>query len=269
MTIAILRENGDLIWFDAITQFSERYSGALSTHPLESGGLITDHVTSNNLAIQLSGIISDADFNLSRPTITEDDSRDWKVNNKQFVNNAPVTSLVSITQEPSVSRFLPESVSQFIPTTEPIVTVPDSSRPKFAAKIKDELTNMAGGILGLVDKAGRPKAQEVFSLVDFQEGKIWRVIENCIMTSLDFTETPESGEAIWPVMSIERAVFATTKSTTIPATAKKGRKGGKATVRDEKAGDDASKKPTTLTKRSRLLSTQDDFTSKPAGTTTP
>lgn len=247
MTIAILRENGDLIWFDAITQFSERYSGSLSTHPLESGGLITDHVTSNNLAIQLSGIVSDADFNLSRPTITEDDSRDWNVNNKQFVNNSPVTSLVSITQEPSISRFLPESVSQFIPATEPIVTVPDSARPKFAAKIKDELINMAGGIIGLVGKDGRPKAQEVFSLVDFQDGKIWRVITNCIMTSLDFTETPESGDAIWPVMSIERAVFATTKSTTVPATAKKGRQNGKPTVRDEKKGDDAANGATTNT----------------------
>lgn len=250
MTIAILRENGDLIWFDAIKEFRERYSGAVSSHPLESGGLITDHTTTNNLVLELSGIISDADFNLSRPTITDDDSRDWKINNKQFVNNSPVTSYTTISMEPSISKFLPESIAQFVGTTAPVVTVPDSVRPKYAAKIQSELTQMAGGVVGLVDAKGRPKAQEVFSLVDFRDGKIWRVIDNCVMTSLDFSEDPTTGDAIFPVMTIERVVFSTTKSTTVPKTTKKGRKNGTPTVRTEKSGDDPKSGPTSHTKGS-------------------
>ena len=237
MTIAVLRGNGDLIWFDAIETFSERYTGALSTHPLESGGVITDHTTTNNLQISLAGIISDADFNISRPIITEDDSRDWGVNNKQFVNNSPVESQVSIKLVPSAARFLPESVSQFLTPNAPEVDVPGSDRPKFAAKIKDELTQMAGGVLGLVDAKGRPLAQEVFSLVDFQDGKIWRVISNLIITSLEFAENPDSGDAIYPVMQIERAKFATTKTTKVPKVSKKGRKTGDTTKRGSVAGD--------------------------------
>lgn len=263
MTIAILRDNGDLIWFDAIKEFRERYTGAVSPHPLESGGVVTDHTTTNNLVIDLSGIISDADFNLSRPTITDDDSRDWKINNKQFVNNAPVTSYTTITMEPSISKFLPESIAQFVGTTAPSVVVPDSTRPKFATKIQTELTQMAGGILGLADANGRPKAQEVFSLVDFRDGRIWRVIENCVMTSLEFAEDPTTGDAIFPVMTIERVKFATTKSTTVPKQAKKGRKNGTPKVRDKAAGDDAKTGQTSMTKpNERNISAAVDFATK-------
>lgn len=244
MTIAILRQNGDILWMDAITSFSERYTGTLSTHPLESGGVITDHTITNNLVIQMSGIVSDADFNLSRPIITDDNTRDYGITNKQFVNNAPVTSSVDISLSPSASRFLPESISQFLVPNTPIVTVPNADRPKFAKKIKDDLLLIAGGVLGLVDSKDRPLAQEVFTLVDFEDGKIWRVIPNCIMTSLDFTETPDSGDAIYPVMTIERAKFATTKATNVPKTAKKGRKAGTTTDRPTVGGDSAKSSPT-------------------------
>lgn len=233
MTYAVLRANGDLIWFDAITQFSERYTGTVSAHPLESGNVVNDHTTINNLEMQLSGIISDADFNLSRPTITDDDARDWHINNKQFVNNSPVSTTVEISSKPGISKFLPESISQFLVPTQPVVMVPDYDRPKFAARIKDELTFIQ-------------TSAENFSLVDFQYGRIWRVIDNCVLTSLDFTETPENGDALFPVMTIVQARYATTRSVTI-AVSNKGRKNAKATARTEKTGDDAKTESTTFT----------------------
>jgi hypothetical protein len=242
MTIAVLRQNGDLIWFDAITQFSERYTGSLSAHPLESGNVVNDHTTINNLEISLQGIVSDADFNLDRPTITEDDTRDWKINNKQFVNNSPVTTEVTIDYKPGLSKFLPESVGQFLTPTVPTVTVPAFDRPKFAARIKDEL-------IAIQVKA------ENFSLVDFQQGRIWRVLDNCVLTGLDFTETPDSGDAIYPNMTIVQARYATTATATVPKQAKKGRQSGKTTEREtEPTNDGTDGGPTNYSEKSVLLS---------------
>lgn len=256
MSIAILRANGDLIWFDAISQFSERYTGTLSAHPLEKGNVVNDHTTINNIEINLSGIISDADFNLTRPSITDDDALNWKINNKQFVNNSPVDTTVSIEYKPGLNQFLPESIAQFITPAQPVVIVPDYDRPKFAARIKDELTQMQ-------------RTAENFSLVDFQNGRIWRVIDNCVMVSLDFTETPESGDAIYPVMAVHVARYVDTRSVKIPVI-NKGRKTSSATERPEVQGDSATTEQTKFTKEKTQAATSADlFFGKPTSETTP
>lgn len=223
MTIAVLRENGDLIWFDAILQFSERYTGTVSSHPLESGNVISDHTTINNLVMTLSGIISDADFNMSRPNITDADANNWHISNKQFVNNSPIDTPVVIRYKPGINKYLPESVAQFIPPAQPEIELVEYNRPLAGIGIKDRLTLMQ-------------RNAENFSLVDFHGDKIWRVLDNCVITSLDFTETPETGQAVFPVMTIEQARYATSEKTRIAIN--KGRKGTGKTVRDEKAGDD-------------------------------
>lgn len=232
MTIAVLRSNGDLIWFDAITQFSERYTGTVSTHPLESGNVVSDHTTVNNLMMSFSGIISDADFNMSRPTILDEDAMNWGISNKQFVNNSPIDQPVVIKYKPGVSDFLPDSIAQFVTPAEPVVEIVQYDRPKYAIRVKDELTFIQ-------------RNAETFSLVDFRDGRIWRILDNCILTSLDFTETPDSGDAIFPVMTIEQVRYATVKLTKIPKKpVNKGRKTGEKTIREEKKGDDPKQEPT-------------------------
>lgn len=250
MTIAILKANGDLIWFDAITTFSERYAGNLTAHPLERGGIVNDHVTIENIEITLNGIISDADFNLDRPVITDDDGRDWKINNKEFVNNSPVLSTVQIGYTPGLSRFLPESASQFITPDDPVVTVVDAPRPKFAVLIKDELTAIQ-------------RNAENFSLVDFQDGRIWRVIDNCVLTSLDFTETPDSGDAVYPLMTIKVARYATTKAVVIKRVMNKGRKSLPAVKRETKAGDDARNAGTSFSQPAQVVDPYSGFLDAP------
>lgn len=224
MTIAVLRDNGDLIWFDAILQFSEKYTGQVSSHPLESGNVVSDHTVINNLVMTLNGIISDADFNMTRPSVTDSDAENWHISNKQFVNNSPVKDAVVITYSPGINQYLPDSIAQFITPSTPEVIVPVYDRPMASLGIKDRLTYMQ-------------RNAEIFSLVDFHGDKIWRVLDNCVLTSLDFTEVAEAGEAIFPNMTIEQCRFATTKMTKIPKVVNKGRKGAAKTTRDEKSGD--------------------------------
>ena len=48
MTIAILRENTDLIWFDAVLKFGEQYNTSVTKHRVESGASISDHIIEEN-----------------------------------------------------------------------------------------------------------------------------------------------------------------------------------------------------------------------------
>lgn len=243
MTIAVLRANGDLLWMDAITQYTKNYTGTLSAHPLEKGSVVNDHTTINNLKISLAGIISDADFNLDRPTISDSDATNWGINNKQFVNNSPVTDTVTVTMTNTISSFLPASVTQFIVPQTPVVTVPIITRPKFADKVKQELVTIH-------------ETAENFSLVEFKHGSIDTIIYNCVLVGLEFTETPESGDAVYPTMNIEQAKYVTTKTV---AYKNKGRKTTTATTRDTVSTDGAG--ATTFSEKSQGANAVDDFNS--------
>ena len=71
MTIAIKRENGDLIWFDAVTEFGRQYRGSVSSNPIETGGKITDHITTENPVFTLTAVVSDADIQDQQQRVRE------------------------------------------------------------------------------------------------------------------------------------------------------------------------------------------------------
>jgi len=204
MTVAIKRENGDLIWFDAILQLSRTYTGSVSKHPLESGAVVSDHVTKENPIITISGVISDVDFNLNRPVITASDAANYNISNKQFVNNTPVSATPVITPgDNALRRLLPESVAQFLDEQPAGVVVPEADRPKFAAALESDLTDMWSNT-------------EEFELIDFEGNRIDTVYNNCVITSLSFKEDPDSGDALWPELTIEQVTFAESTSVAIP-----------------------------------------------------
>ncbi|QNO00515.1 hypothetical protein phiPsa347_077 [Pseudomonas phage phiPsa347] len=60
MSIVIRRNNGDILWFDAITQYDVNYTATVTKHPVASGGFISDHTTTDNVILNISGILSDA-----------------------------------------------------------------------------------------------------------------------------------------------------------------------------------------------------------------
>lgn len=222
MTVAIKRSNGDLFWFDAVLSFGRQLSGSVSKHPLETGAVITDHTTIDNEVITLSGVLSDADFNLRRPTIGAQQAEVFGITDKQFMNNTPVTgtsneiqNTIIITEKSTFTKYLPDLVGQFLGTTAPEVRIADGTPLKVmpAAAVQGHLEQMMTG-------------REEFTLLSFDAGTIQEAFENCVMTSLGFTEDPDSGFAVYPNITIERVKYATSTSVKIkkrvaPAVAKK------------------------------------------------
>jgi hypothetical protein len=215
MTYAVLRNNGDLLWFDAIRKVNEKYTGKVSSHPLESGNVISDHTTLNNIGITLSGVISAADFNTERPVVVSNGSlAGQSINQHSIKNDSPILSTTpAVTISPAtagISAYLPDSVSQYITPNTPVVTVA-------AAFAAFSVTDVKGSLIAM------QRGAETFTLVEFDGGVVKKVFTNCIVTSLSFDETPESGYAIYPEMTIEQVRFATTKVVQIT---RKGSKNG-------------------------------------------
>lgn len=231
MTIAIRRENGDILWFDAVEGFDEALSSTVTKHPIATGGFIADHITKDNPRFTLRGILSDADFNYNRPQLA-DEYDGWQSVSvkKQYVNNSPVNSPVSInTNVNTFKSFLPESISQFTNTSIPEVVVTEQPKVKTASAVRMDLVRMR-------------EMKESFTLVDFEDNLIRRSWPVCILTNLSFSETPDGGDsrALFPIMEIEQVVFTTVENVRIKLKpVNKGRQQGKASNRATESGDNA------------------------------
>src|SRR5690554_4440316 len=54
-------ENGFFIYFDAVTAYTQNYSGSVTKHPVDSGVSIVDHFIAENPTITISAVISGVD----------------------------------------------------------------------------------------------------------------------------------------------------------------------------------------------------------------
>ncbi len=62
MTTLIQRNNGTIIYFDTAETVVKNFPNKVTTHPIEDGSPITDHVVSEPKKVSVSGVISDAAF---------------------------------------------------------------------------------------------------------------------------------------------------------------------------------------------------------------
>ncbi|MFJ4352730.1 phage baseplate protein [Pseudomonas sp. NPDC089428] len=188
---AILRASGDVLFFDTITQLTEKYAAAVSKHPLANGAYVVDHSTKQNPRFSISGVLSDADFNVTRPTIQVADIS----TTKQYINSTQTVYPVQIAETSSINKFFPEVVAQFTKDNIPDVYVTPQAKAKTAQAVKQNLIEMWD-------------AREVFKFFEYDDGTIPNVYANCVITNLDFKEDVNTGEGVFPVLEFEQVKFA-------------------------------------------------------------
>lgn len=209
MTIAIRTSQSDLFWFDAILQMSKTYQNTITKHPVENGRKVSDHTIRENTQFSFNGVLTDADFNMDRPQIrlgnyTGDELAE-EVKYKQFVNNTPVTVSPTIEFGSSpLAGLLPASITQFLGDNTPKVTLTER-----------ELAKPADAV-GRALEAIRDNA-ELFELIEYKHDGTYRIFENCQITSLTFSQDPDSGDALYPQITAEQVRYTTSKKTTLPA----------------------------------------------------
>lgn len=166
--IIVIKEqaSSDIITLSCVTSFDESYTGSVSSHPIESGSTITDHVTSDNDKFKVSGVVSDYDFlNPSKDLATK----------KEGYDDGYLRSAVTA----SFANGLLNTYG---------AVVPDKQRAEY---IKRRLIDIRKNSL-LVTILEYPDSGELVQHTD------------CILTSLSFKEDENSGYAVYPDMSFEK-----------------------------------------------------------------
>lgn len=249
MTYAIRRENGDVLYFDAITNVEETYTATVTKHPIASGAFISDHTITDNAKFTLKAILSDADFNLHRPS-----EEGWQsVTSKQFVNDTQTNIPVKVTNEGAKWRsFLPEVVSQFTANTIPTVTVTPQTKVKTAHAVRFDLIDIY-------------QKKEPFTLVEYNTNLIARSWPNCVLTSLTFAEDADTGLGLFPNMQMEQVTYTDVENVLIKVktTPNKGRKTGTTTKKPTTEGENAASEPTKASEKTAAAALAD----KAAGST--
>lgn len=157
--------SSDIITLSCVTSFDESYTGSVSSHPIESGSTITDHVTSDNDKFKVSGVVSDYDF--------LNPSKDLAFGKEGYSDEG---------RSAATSRFTNGLLDSGL------IDVPDKQRAEY---IKRRLIDIRKSSL-LVTILEYPDSGELVQHTD------------CILTSLSFKEDDSSGYAVYPEMAFEK-----------------------------------------------------------------
>ncbi|WYN05066.1 tail fiber protein [Pseudomonas phage UNO-G1W1] len=235
MSIVLRRNNGDILWFDAITQYDVTYSASVTKHPVATGGFVSDHTTTDNVVLNISGVLSDADFNLSRPAnlgslptfkfdtgehVPVDENGLYKPTQKQYTNNSSTAYPVTITDKTSINKLLPEVIAQFTKDNIPDAFVTQQDKVKTAKAVQRELIHMW-------------KTREEFQVLDLLDDFVMDSFGPCVFTNITFKEDETTGEGIFPTMTIEQVTFTDLQEISVKVkTSNKGRKTGAITKKE-------------------------------------
>ena len=202
--IALQRNNGQFIYFDAITSFNRTYSASVSKFPISSGGNISDHITRENPQFTFSAVASNGGWSNSINTY-ESIGDFFSGNDIRFFNGRPYVSPVRVLLDTSrFTKYLPDSITQFFSSATPDVIVDDRSEGDYVKQMEDTLKNL------VMD-------EEIVSIYEFDSrGMLRGEVTDVVITSVEFSEDADSGDALDIRVSCEKIFKTTSQTTSIP-----------------------------------------------------
>lgn len=243
---------GGLIYFDAVTSYTESFKGSVTKHPVDGSGNISDHYINSNPTFTLSVVISGADISLTTFALSDQDS-------DKPTNARPAPTGVSVTSSDQslLSKFLPNVIGQFLPDTLPTVIMDGESEgrpPKeeksyesgitegliveeeevptppntrgldssYTEDIRDTLSNLQSGegynlITGKWEASIRTVAlYETGSTLNLVKKLPSNSNSHLVITSIDFREDTETGYALFADITFEQVTFVELKKTLLP-----------------------------------------------------
>ena len=189
MTIAIMFDNSDILWIDAVVQYSRNYPSKITKHPIALGATISDNIIRDPLTISIQGIISNADFNIGRSDTDAD-------NLGNLLNNNPINQSVSVTT--ATLSPLGSVISALSPVSlaDPI---PNISMQKVRAQ---NIVQIADSKLTNCWTNG-----QTVTILDLDEnGFVIRSFENMAINNYGPEENPDTGDALEFKLQLEQIV---------------------------------------------------------------
>ncbi len=183
MIYVLKTQNKDVIIFDSILSFSETYSGNVTSHPVEDGTKISDHVITENIKFRIQGVVSD--YNFWNPL---KDAANYAV--PVYENGVYRYSSMGVVGTDGMPAFSTESVPQ------------DYLAPG------DENLSVKAAMLTVKNKLIQiQRNKEFVTILGYTltgHGSEIEKWDNCIITDLSFDTSPESGYAIYPNINIDQ-----------------------------------------------------------------
>ena len=196
MSITLKAANGDIFWFDAVTDYKVTLSSDVTSHPIESGANVADHVVRNNLKLNIAGLFSDYDPHTNRSAFSLLVNQSEDVRSSRIVNNYTQTE-TQVRSRGIGDQALIGFDYDIVQTSVPVVT-----------------TEFIKQRLNQIQRVG-----ETCTIIEF-DGAIIKAngfFANAIITSLDYVESPDSGDALYVNMSLEVVQFVDLKRVQLPA----------------------------------------------------
>lgn len=224
-----------MLHFDAVTDYSRSIKGSVAKHPVDKDGEINDHFSSSNTEYRISGIVSHADISLDSFLIKDERGVDTVTN----YNGQPYPVTVTGGDGGLLSKLIPDSVGQFIPSKPPEVLVNKKEKSNEVGEevqSTEDIGEEEGGFdevtrvdqtnlvrdklmastrhLTLNDKARNKSESIVFSPLMVEIYRFDRlgnttesIIRNLILTDIEEKENAETSGALFLDLTLEEVRF--------------------------------------------------------------
>lgn len=196
------------IYFDAVTVFTQNFSGQVTRHPVDSGGSITDHFTANNPKFMVSAVITPTDLSMIPYKV-----RSPIGGTPYNVREAPHPVVVKSSNSSMLQKFVPDSVGQFMATSSPEVIV-DTIRVNLQENIRDILSRLVYNAKS--DDSYADNKIQLVKLLEFDKSTLKRFTVDLVLTSVTYKEDHSTGDALYCDLAFERVTFAFLQQTVIP-----------------------------------------------------
>lgn len=198
------------IFLDAVTAYTQSHTGKVTSHPIDGGGLVSDHFVRDNSKFNISAIISAIDIATDTFLIMDQEG-----NTPLNARIAPSAVSVESTDNSVLKRLIPSSIGQFLSDVKPTVLV-DSAREDQLEQIRSLLKNLMSGVLFNEKTSQFDPNIQLVTLYEF-DGIVLRKPEyNLVMTNMVFREDQNTGYGLYCNFTFEQVTFALLKKTTIP-----------------------------------------------------
>lgn len=201
---------GGMLYFNAVTSYTQDYSGKVSQHPIDAGGVITDHYIKANPRFKIGAVITGIDISTGNYLIEDLDG------NIPYNVDPPVNPVsVNSTDQSVLQKFIPDSIGQFLSDDAPEVVM-DGARTDLLEHIRRILIKLTSGEIFDATTGQYVPNIQLLNLFEYDGYKITRIVSRLVMTNVTFRETPDTGYALYCDFSFEQVTFANLKQTTIP-----------------------------------------------------
>lgn len=203
-------EDSGFIYFDAVTSFTENHRGQVTKHPVDGGGLITDHFIRENTSYSLSAVLSGVDVSDGIALIVDEEGN--VPYNIQTILQAPV---VRDESGAGFRKFIPNSLGQFLPESSVDVSVQDR-RTDPLPYVRGLLTNLISGKRYNEQTQQLDSYVQTVALYEYVGPVVAKITTNLVLTAISIREDVSTGYGIYCDLTLEKVEFVPLKKVAIP-----------------------------------------------------